>query len=231
MSKKQLHQIEHLLHRLDAAVVVRDPGNAHSAEAYDGLRKQIIRSGTNHRAHLAHLLALSDSLERGAGIELIRDRVKDFLAELGVRPISDYLYPELFDVVETIQGEEDGVKVLEPAVAEQMDDGNFNPIRKGKVRLIKGPEFIPTPDSEILTVIHEPIEIVQRESRTLTILVTAGIALVIGLLLGFLLPDDNNSKTDPPVKTTIPAEKSEVSTPTTLPSTSTTPAITTTTGA
>jgi hypothetical protein len=231
MSKKQLHQIEYLLHRLDAAVVVRDPGNAHSAEAYDGLRKQIIRSGTNHRAHLAHLLALSDSLDRGAGIELIRDRVKDFLAELGVKPITDYLYPDLFDIIETIQGEQDGVEVLEPAVAEQMDDGNFNPIRKGKVRLIKGPEFLPPSDSETSTVLHEPMVITQPGSRTLTILVTAGIALVIGLVLGMLFSGDDSSKTDPPVKTTIPLEKSEVSTPTTLPSTSTTPAITTTTGA
>jgi len=231
MSKKQLHQIESFLNRLDAALVVRDPGNAHSAEAYDGLRKQIIRSGTNHRAHLAHLIALSDSLERGAGIELIRDRVKDFLAELGVRPVSDYLYPELFDVVETIQGEQDGVEVLEPAVVEQMDDGNFNPIRKGKVRLTKGPELIPTPDSEMLTVIHEPIEIVQRESRTITILVTAGIALIFGLVLGMLFSGDDNSKIDPTVKTTIPTSKTEVSSPSTVPSTSTTPAITTTTGA
>lgn len=231
MSKKQLNEIERLLNRLDAAVVVRDPGNAHSAEAYDGLRKQIIRSGTNHRAHLAHLIALSESLDRGAGIELIRDRVKDFLAELGVKPISDYIYPELFEIVETIQGEQDGVEVLEPAVAEQMDDGKFNPIHKGKVRLIKGPEFIPTQDSETSIVAHGPTATAQREGRTLTILVTAGIALVFGLVLGILFSGDDNSKIDPTVKTTIPTSKTEVSSPSTVPSTSTTPAITTTTGA
>ena len=76
MSKKsQLERIENLLNRLDSAVVVRDPGSARAAEAYDGLRKQITQSGKNHRIHTAHLLSLSDSLERGAGIELIRDRV------------------------------------------------------------------------------------------------------------------------------------------------------------
>ena len=227
MTKRQLHQIEFLLQRLDAAVVVRDPGNARSAEAYEGLRKQIIRSSTNHRVHIAHLLSLSDSLGRGADIELIRDRVNDFLAELGVNYFTDYSYPELFEVVETVQGEHDGFEVLEAAVAEQLEAGNPIPIRLGKVREIQGPEPVITADSEISTPHHEPAEIPQREDHNLQTWVIAGIALVAGLLLGLVIFGGDDSKADPAVKTTIPTAQTVIDNPSSIPSTSVVPAITT----
>ena len=231
MSKEQLHQIELLLQRLDAAVVVRDPGNARAAEAYEGLRKQIIRSSTNHRAHIAHLLSLSDSLERGAGIELVRDRVNDFLAELGVKYVADYSIPELFEVAETVLGEQDGFEILEVAVAEQMDDGNINPIRKGKVRVIKGPEPTITAQSEAPTPLREPTTDPQRDSRILAISVAAGIALVFGLILGKFIFASDSSGSSPTRSTSIPTSQTVVTSSTIQPSSSTAPAITTTTGA
>ena len=137
-NRQRLEIIEMLLHRLDAAVVVRDPGNAHSADAYDGLRKQIIQSGKNHRIHVAHLLSLADSMERGADIQLVRDRVNDFLSELGVERVSDTSLTDLFEVTE---GEGSGLECIEPAIIEKLDNGTATPIRLGKARRVAGPEI------------------------------------------------------------------------------------------
>lgn len=133
MKNERLDRIEALLNRLDAAVVVRDPGNARSAEAFDGLRKLMIQSGTSRRSHVAHLLSLADSIERGAPMELIRDRVNDFLLELGVLRSMDVSRPEFFEVVE---GEGNGFECVMPAVVERLEDGRVNLVRHGKVRRV-----------------------------------------------------------------------------------------------
>ncbi len=40
------------IERIDASLVVRDPGNVRSADAYDGLRKQIaVSAGDRRRLH------------------------------------------------------------------------------------------------------------------------------------------------------------------------------------
>jgi len=135
--KSQLNEILHLLNRLDAAVVVRDPGSARAAEMYDGLRKQIIQSGKSHRTHLSHLLSLQDSMERGADIELIRDRVNDYLSELGIRKTSDVSNLEAFEVVE---GEGSGFECIEPAIVEILEDGSIRTHQLGKARRIAGPD-------------------------------------------------------------------------------------------
>jgi hypothetical protein len=148
-NSERLESIEILLQRLEAAVVVRDLGNAHSADAYDGLRKQIIQSGKNHRMHVAHLLSLADSMERGADLQLVRDRVNDFLNELGVERFSDISLVELFEVTE---GEGSALECIEPAIIEKLDNGGISPIRLGKARRVAGPE--PTNDTPPVEVLH-----------------------------------------------------------------------------
>jgi len=142
MSKRsQLARIEKLLERLDAAVVVRDPGSARAAEMYEGLRKQIIQSGKNHRMHISHLIALKESIERGAEIELIRDRVNDYLAELGIQKTTDTSHIDSFEVVE---GEGSSFECVEPAIIEVLEDGSIRTYQLGKARRVPGPIIEPS---------------------------------------------------------------------------------------
>lgn len=185
MNKKRLDRIELLLHRLDSAVVVRDPGSARSVEAFDGLRKQVIQSGTNHRAHIAHLLSLSDTLNRGGNLELIRDRVTDFLAEVGVMRTSDTSLPDLFEVE---GGTGQGLECVEPAVVERLDDGRLSLIRYGKARRIELPE--PAQSEEIVDTIvvisDDNNEESPRRPSWIWTLVPAG-TLIAGFVVGWLL--------------------------------------------
>lgn len=132
----QLNRIERLLDRLDAAVVVREPGNARSAEVFDGLRKQIIQSGKNHRSHIAHLLSLVDAIDKGADVTLIRERLGDFLDELGIERSSDTSRFDFFDVVE---GDGPMLECIEPAVVERIDGSQLVLVRAGKARRVPSP--------------------------------------------------------------------------------------------
>ena len=75
--RETLSQMKSILDRLDAALIVRDPGSARDAEAFDGLRKSVNQASKNRRIHQAHILSLYESLQHGASIDLIRDRVGD----------------------------------------------------------------------------------------------------------------------------------------------------------
>jgi hypothetical protein len=230
MNNHQLNRIEHLLQRLDAAVVVRDPGNARAAEAYDALRKQLNLTVKSHRAHVAHLLSLSDSLERNASIELIRDRVNDFLEELAIKNIASFSpdFIEAFETTEVSEGDQDTYEVLEPATVEMLESGGFSVIRQGKVKKINGPaisenlpaEFNDPEQDEPLQVPTIPKGI----SRVGVVAITA-IALITGLLIGgvFLGADDPDpvkeieKKTLVEVSTTLNLDSQNSST--TVPST------------
>lgn len=231
MGNRQLQEIRNLLSRLDAAVVVREPGSARSAEAFEGLRKQLNLAVKSHRSHVGHLVSLSDSLDRNADIELIRDRVNDFLQELGIKTIREFI-PQLFEVVETVDGDEDGHEIIEPAIVEELEDRGLSPIRLGKVRVIKGPIPEPIPD-----IISPEIEQISDEIETQSVapspivgqvLLAIG-SVVIGLLFGFLLFRGDSSTTDKPTESTL-ALNSESSTSSSLLSVSTTLPTTTTTG-
>ena len=124
-----LQHIWGTLERIDATLVTRDPGNARSAEAYDGLRKQITQATKNRRIHVSHLLSLSDSIGRGAEYQLIKERVADFLAELGVGQSFDVSRPDFFEV---IGGSGDYLVCRVPAVVETLDDGTISLVRHGQ---------------------------------------------------------------------------------------------------
>lgn len=223
MSKaERLARVEALLQRLDAAVVVRDPGNARAAEQFEGLRKQIALAAKNHRVHVAHLLSLSDSAKKGASAELLGERINDFLTELGVIHISEYIYPELFEVVETVDGESDGVEVLEEAVVEKMESGEFNRLRLGKVRMIRGPQVknpisVDSGNQGLLTETHDVHTDEEDAVRTTPSRLRLGVIavgfVVLGMLLGRIFFDGDDKEIDKsPTSTTVALDSSPTST-------------------
>ena len=214
MSKKmQLSRIENLLQRLDAAVVVRDPGSARAAEMYEGLRRQIIQSGKNHRTHLSHLLALQDSIERGADIDLVRERIGEYLKELGIAKSSDVSNIDSFEVVE---GEGSAYECIEPAIVEVLEDGTVRTHQLGKARRIPGPIGSNDVDPNSIS-ISESVQILNtRESKSLSNVLRSLIAallLLLGIQLGRTLFDSSDAPKVVVTTTTLP--NTEITTTTT----------------
>jgi len=201
-----------LLNRIETALVVRDPGSKISADAYDGLRKMLLQSSKNRRIHVSHLLSLSDSLKREASIDQVRDRVNDFLLELGVSYWSDTSLTEVFDVVE---GDGTSLECIEPAVVEKLEDGRIVEVRRGTARRVPGPESesVVAPESTATTgpieeaehaqsvnsehAAVDVVEIAPRDRRYTLMIVAASV--IAGFLIGLIASSGSDS---PPVTTT-----------------------------
>ena len=211
MSKRsQLIRIENLLQRLDAAVVVRDPGSARAADMYEGLRKQIIQSGKNHRMHLSHLIALQDSIERGADIDLIRDRVNDYLNELGIQKTSDTTHIDSFEVIE---GEGSNFECIEPAIIELLEDGSIRTHQLGKARRVPGPIVEPSEQTQFEATESTAPELPELNffsafKKFLLVLVV----LLGGIRLGMTLFDKSDAPENKVTTTTIPASTTSTTT-------------------
>lgn len=130
----RLVEISRLLNRLDAAVVVREPGNARAAEVFDGLRRTIVQASKSNRSHIAHLLTLRESLDRNASLDLVKNRVDDFLRELGIELSHDVSDRDAFDVV---GGNGDFLELIEPAVIQWLDGRDTMIIQRGKARRVE----------------------------------------------------------------------------------------------
>jgi len=211
MSKRsQLSRIENLLQRLDAAVVVRDPGSARAADMYEGLRKQIIQSGKNHRMHLSHLIALQDSIERGADIDLIRDRVNDYLNELGIQKTSDTTHIDSFEVIE---GEGSNFECIEPAIIELLEDGSIRTHQLGKARRVPGPIAEPSEQTQVENTESMAPELPEINffsafKKFLLMLVV----LLGGIGLGMTLFDKSDAPENKVTTSTIPASTTSTTT-------------------
>ena len=179
MKSTLLNQIIVLLERLDASLIVRDPGNSRSAEAFDGLRKSILQSSKNRRMHVSHLLSLSDSIERGADYQLIKDRVSDFMLELGVGRSMDLSNPDFFEIS---QGDGDFLECVEPAIVETLDDGSLSLVRLGQAVRTSTPTANPVQ-------VYRPDIVDEAEvSTTRGMKVAIGITIaIVGFFFGWVI--------------------------------------------
>jgi hypothetical protein len=143
--RERIVQIQALLERIDAALIVRDPGTARSADAFDGLRKQINYAAKTRRTHVSHLLALDESIRTGGNLDLVAARLTEYLRELGVERLFDVSRVEAFDIVGDPTGD---VEVLEPAIVEKEDGDRITVLRIGKARRISKPVVPANPGSE-----------------------------------------------------------------------------------
>lgn len=100
--------------RIDASLVVRDPGNVRSADAYDGLRKQIAVSAGDRRRLLVLLTELGEAIRRKEDHQSLQARFDEWSSQAGIGVLSEF-NSEHFDYVETDGSE---VEMSQPAYVE-----------------------------------------------------------------------------------------------------------------
>jgi hypothetical protein len=121
----KVDQVAQLLQRVDAGIIVRDPGTAYAAEAYEGLRKSIQFASQQQRIYLSTLISLLDDIAAGATLETVTLRIRDRLSESGVTEVSDpEALPKAFDEI-------DPSREMRPAWVLVSTDDRVNVIRPG----------------------------------------------------------------------------------------------------
>lgn len=90
-------EFEHKLDLIYTALVVRDPGTSMAAEAFEGLRKQVIAGATARNAHVAQLAEFDVALRRDASAEDLLRLTAQWLDQAGVARVDDPTHREAFE--------------------------------------------------------------------------------------------------------------------------------------
>ena len=117
--EERLESMEELLDRVDRSIekiemvtVVREPNTGMSADAYNGLRKQVIASASERAAHLSQLAQFDSALRAGATTSELEALVREWAGQASLVTVEDPALTEAFELV----GPEDapGRRVLRP---------------------------------------------------------------------------------------------------------------------
>ena len=126
-----LDQLDRRAEKMEVILMVREPASGAAAEAYEGLRKQVVASVTERMAHLAQLVQLDSALTAGADAESVGKLVRGFVEQASLERVTNPKHAErdlLFEVVEDLGGR---LEVLEPAY---VDAVTGRVIRRGSIR-------------------------------------------------------------------------------------------------
>lgn len=142
-SRESLDEIQRLLERLDAALIVRDPGTARSVEAFEGLRRTVSYAARARQQHVGQVVALCEALDNGASLETIADLAELWAMEAGLQRWSDPSVPDFFKVVEgggdALASEDVTLAVIDPA---WVDTATGEPVlvKPGTAKRVAGSE-------------------------------------------------------------------------------------------
>jgi hypothetical protein len=116
--EKLLDKLDRSMERVELVTVVREPNTGISADAYNGLRKQVIAAVGERTAHLNQLAQFDSSLRAGASAEELAALVREWLGQTSVELIEDPAVEGAFELV----GPEDapGRRVIRPAYVDRV---------------------------------------------------------------------------------------------------------------
>jgi hypothetical protein len=132
----RLRQLEHDADLIKTVLVVKEPETVHAANAYEGLRKQVIAATGERRTHLAQLAAMAVAVARAASVDDLRPQVRDWLQQAGVveiRTLPEGALPQ--DLFEDLDGGSlEGVTALEVWEPAYVDGNTGALLRLGRAR-------------------------------------------------------------------------------------------------
>lgn len=134
----QLDQLDRRAEKMEVILMVREPAAGVAAEAYDGLRKQVVAAVTERMAHLTQLVQLDATLTAGADADTVGKMVRGFVEQASLERVTDAEHPDrnmLFEMVEDLGGGRH--EVLEPAY---VDAVTGRVIRRGSMRRVGPPD-------------------------------------------------------------------------------------------
>jgi hypothetical protein len=134
-----LHRLQHLVDQLDrrmerieTMVMVREPQTPLAAEAYEGLRKQVVNAASSRMSHLSQLTRWDAAIRQGAGPHDLTDMLDGWFEQSGLTRVTDAAPAELDRYFEFIGTPTGGpVEVLDPAY---VDSVTGRVVRLGRLR-------------------------------------------------------------------------------------------------
>lgn len=142
-NREMLMELRAQVETLKTALVVMDPKVSTSADAYDGLRKQIAMAASSRQAHLVQLAQFSRAIKRGATTDQLSNLVEEWMQQAGLAAVVDP-NPDLYEILE---GERDGGR-LEVTAPAYIDPQTGVIVAQGQARWVPLTVEAPTPSSQ-----------------------------------------------------------------------------------
>ena len=127
----QVDQLDRRAEKVETILMVREPGSVAAADAYEGLRKQVVTAVSERLTHLAQLVELDAVLAAGASAETVVKMASGWAEQASLAKITDPGHRDsdlLFDLVEDLGGP---LEVLQPAYVDAITG---RVIRRGQAR-------------------------------------------------------------------------------------------------
>jgi hypothetical protein len=133
-------QLDRRTEKMETILMIREPSSTAAADAYEGLRKQVVGAVSERLSHLSQLVQMDHAIALGADHEVLAKMVASWCEQASLERITDVNHPQadtLFELVDDAGGE---LMLLEPAYADRLT-GRL--IRQGRARRL--PESPPPP--------------------------------------------------------------------------------------
>ncbi len=114
--RQHLVALDERLANIEGMLLLKDPGAARAAEAYEGLRRQIVGASAERITHLVHLAQFDAALHAGESAGALALLAADLLAQAGLERCDDPTRAGAFDIAPGDEGGE--LRVVEPAHVE-----------------------------------------------------------------------------------------------------------------
>ena len=134
----RLLKLEHAAELIKTVLIVKEPGTVHAANAFEGLRKQVVAASGERRTHLSQLAAMAVAVERATSIDDLRPQVREWMTQAGVVTVREVppgaRAQDVFDDVDG--GTLEGVTRLEVVEPAYVDSGTGTLLRLGRARAV-----------------------------------------------------------------------------------------------
>lgn len=144
-TEETLEKVLAQVHEIKTALVIRDPGNRLSADAYQGLRQAVIAGANARRSHLVQLAQMAEAINGGARQQDLENLVAEWLLQAGLTPVSD---PSDLSLFEVIDGPGESIQVRRPA---WIDTQTGAIVKKGTVHRVSGGKSTPPSEPNVST--------------------------------------------------------------------------------
>ena len=141
---KRVDGLGHRQEELGQALMMSDPSSVVAAEAYEGLRRQVVDAAADRMAHLAQLVQFTHVLANTTSVDQLRKHVDGWMEQAGLDVVDDVAHPATDRLFDVLGGEGDQLELIEPAY---VDARNGRVIRQGRARRVAA-EVVPA-DPEV----------------------------------------------------------------------------------
>lgn len=85
---ERLVRLEHKADLMHTVLIVKEPNTPLAAEAYEGLRKQVVAAAAERRSHLAQVVAMAVAARRATTVSDLEAQVREWMAQAGIEEVN-----------------------------------------------------------------------------------------------------------------------------------------------